>query len=97
VHLFDWVVSCVNNGIAGGANATKNNYIGLLDIFGFEVFKFNSFEQLCINFTNERLQQYFLQSVFRAEEEEHGREGVPLTKVEIQVSDALLSRGSDAP
>ena len=64
--------------------ASKLPYIGLLDIFGFEVFKFNSFEQLCINFTNEKLQQFFLQSVFRAEEEEHAREGVPLSKVEFQ-------------
>ena len=84
VHAFDWVVGGINNSISGGSGALNHAYIGLLDIFGFEVFKFNSFEQLCINFTNEKLQQYFLQQVFKAEEEEHAREQVALTKVEIQ-------------
>ena len=84
VHVFDWVVSCINRSIAGSEQAPSLTYIGLLDIFGFEVFKFNSFEQLCINFTNEKLQQFFLQSVFRAEQDEHAKEAVELSKIEIQ-------------
>ena len=52
-------------------------FIGLLDMFGFECFDVNSFEQLCINLANERLQGYFQQCVFRAEEEVHRLEGVP--------------------
>ena len=61
VHIFDWVVRAINSSIKGADNAqTDLPYIGLLDIFGFEVFAFNSFEQLCINFTNEKLQQFFL-------------------------------------
>ena len=59
-------------------------YIGLLDIFGFERFEHNSFEQLCINFTNEKLQQFFLTCVFKAEEEIHKAEGVKFVAVEFQ-------------
>ena len=85
VHIFDWVVRAINSSIKGADNAqTDLPYIGLLDIFGFEVFAFNSFEQLCINFTNEKLQQFFLMAVFNAEAEEHDKEGVPLSKVEYQ-------------
>ena len=84
MHVFDWVVSGINSSIAGSDGSSKLQYIGLLDIFGFEVFKYNSFEQLCINFTNEKLQQFFLQAVFRAEEEEHANQGVALSKIEIQ-------------
>ena len=63
VHLFDWVVSKVNAHIAGTERASELPYVGLLDIFGFENFKHNSFEQLCINFANEKLQQFFLTCV----------------------------------
>ena len=74
VRIFDWVVGRVNESIAGAVGALSKPYIGLLDIFGFEDFKFNSFEQLCINLTNEKLQQFFLRSVFNSEKEEHARE-----------------------
>ena len=62
---FDWLVQRVNASIGTGKGKLS---IGILDIFGFEIFKKNSFEQLCINFTNEKLQQLFNQSTFTKEE-----------------------------
>jgi myosin heavy subunit len=55
----------------------SRRYIGLLDVYGFEWFEVNSFEQLCINFANEKLQQFFLVTVFESEKEAYKAEGVP--------------------
>jgi len=63
-HLFDWLVERTNKAMLGNdalsaASAMSGHFIGILDIFGFEIFKSNSSEQLCINFCNEKLQQHF--------------------------------------
>ena len=55
----------------------SNQYIGLLDVYGFEFFEINSFEQLCINFANEKLQQFFLTTVFENEAATYKEEGIP--------------------
>ena len=52
-----------------------------LDIFGFEVFETNGFEQLCINFTNERLQQHFMNALVKLQQEDYKREGVPCAHI----------------
>ena len=59
----------------------SRRYIGLLDVYGFEWFEVNSFEQLCINFANEKLQQFFLATVFESEEQQYKDEGVPWSPI----------------
>uniref|UniRef100_A0A7N0SYH6 Uncharacterized protein n=1 Tax=Kalanchoe fedtschenkoi TaxID=63787 RepID=A0A7N0SYH6_KALFE len=73
-RLFDWLVSKINFSI--GQDPTAKTLIGVLDIYGFESFKINSFEQFCINLTNEKLQQHFNQHVFKSEQEEYTKEQI---------------------
>ncbi|KAK9282815.1 hypothetical protein L1049_011037 [Liquidambar formosana] len=80
-RLFDWIVDKINNSIGQDPNAAS--LIGVLDIYGFESFKINSFEQLCINLTNEKLQQHFNQHVFKMEQEEYTREEINWSYVEF--------------
>nr|CAB3498219.1 unnamed protein product [Digitaria exilis] len=75
------IVDKINNSIGQDPDAT--NIIGVLDIYGFESFKINSFEQLCINLTNEKLQQHFNQHVFKMEQEEYTREEIDWSYVEF--------------
>ncbi|XP_044981103.1 myosin-5-like isoform X2 [Hordeum vulgare subsp. vulgare] len=80
-RLFDWLVNRLNASI--GQDAHSARLIGVLDIYGFESFKTNSFEQLCINFTNEKLQQHFNQNVFKMEQEEYNRENIDWSYIEF--------------
>lgn len=74
-RVFQMIVAEVNKGICG-KDIIYDRYIGLLDIFGFEIFDKNSFEQICINYTNERLQDLFNNHIFRLEQAEYLKEGV---------------------
>lgn len=78
-NLFDWIVERVNQSLK--ARVPTSNSIGILDIYGFEIFEKNSFEQLCINYVNEKLQQIFIQLTLKAEQEEYAREQIKWTPI----------------
>ena len=80
--LFDYLVKRVNESLH--SDAAQTGSIGVLDIFGFEVFRYNSFEQLCINYANERLQLFFDACVFGEELRTYEREGVPFAHVQFE-------------
>ncbi|KAL5542469.1 hypothetical protein UlMin_010179 [Ulmus minor] len=80
-RLFDWLVNKINNSI--GQDPDSKYLIGVLDIYGFESFKTNSFEQFCINLTNEKLQQHFNQHVFKMEQEEYTKEEIDWSYIEF--------------
>lgn len=78
--LFEWLVERINQSIdiidndVLSQNQENELFIGILDIFGFEVFEYNSFEQLCINYANEKLQEFFNQFIFKIEKAEYLQE-----------------------
>ena len=78
-NLFDWIVERVN--VSLKTRGATSNSIGILDIYGFEIFEKNSFEQLCINYVNEKLQQIFIQLTLKAEQEEYAREQIQWTPI----------------
>ncbi|XP_056134161.1 unconventional myosin-Va [Lampris incognitus] len=79
--LFNWIVEHVNKALV--TNVEQNSFIGVLDIYGFETFDINSFEQFCINYANEKLQQQFNMHVFKLEQEEYMREQIPWTLIDF--------------
>jgi len=81
-RMFLWVVDKINQSLQV---VEKDNFIGILDIAGFEIFEYNSFEQLCINFTNERLQQFFNNHMFNLEQAEYKREKIEWTMINFGI------------
>lgn len=82
-RLFTWIVGRINDTIEirNKREHGKCTVIGVLDIYGFEVFDTNSFEQLNINYCNEKLQQLFIELVLQEEQEEYRREGIEWEEV----------------
>ncbi|WCJ38180.1 myosin 2 [Euphorbia peplus] len=87
-RLFDWLVENINNSI--GQDPESKSLIGVLDIYGFESFKTNSFEQFCINLTNEKLQQHFNQHVFKMEQEEYTKEEIEWSYIDFVDNQDIL-------
>ncbi|KAH7476393.1 hypothetical protein PRIC1_000399 [Phytophthora ramorum] len=88
-NVFDWLVTTINQSLADDANMA--NHVGVLDIFGFEHFKHNSFEQFCINYANEKLQQKFTQDVFKTVQIEYEEEGIVWDHIEYADNQDVLS------
>ncbi|CCI45955.1 unnamed protein product [Albugo candida] len=82
-YLFEWLIKRVNNSTRALKPKQVTNKICILDIFGFEHFENNSFEQLCINFANEKLQQKFTNDVFKNIQVEYQEEGIQWTVVDF--------------
>ena len=87
-NLFDWLVEKINNALVLKGSESEMKFIGVLDIFGFEIFQENAFEQLCINYANEKLQQHFTHYLIGAEQEMYKSEGISWEG--IQYSDNKL-------
>merc|ERR1712212_1389955 len=81
-RLFMWLVDLCNRTLID-STMKKVNFIGVLDIAGFEIFEFNTFEQICIDFCNEKLQQFFNHHMFVLEQEEYVREGIEWEMVDF--------------
>ena len=81
-RLFRYLVDMCNSTLID-PTMKKVNFIGVLDIAGFEIFEFNTFEQICINFVNEKLQQFFNHHMFVLEQEEYTREGITWVSVDF--------------
>lgn len=75
-RVFNWVVECVNKAMQPTNKTKENVLIGILDVYGFEIFDNNSFEQFCINYVNEKLQQLFIELTLRGEQEEYKSENI---------------------
>uniref|UniRef100_A0A7M4F7G0 Myosin VC n=1 Tax=Crocodylus porosus TaxID=8502 RepID=A0A7M4F7G0_CROPO len=80
-HLFDYIVERINQALQ--FTGKQHTFIGVLDIYGFETFDVNSFEQFCINYANEKLQQQFNLHVFKLEQEEYMKEDIPWTLIDF--------------
>ncbi|CAA0823240.1 Myosin-11 [Striga hermonthica] len=87
-RLFDWLVDKINSSI--GQDPHSKCLIGVLDIYGFESFESNSFEQFCINYTNEKLQQHFNQHIFKMEQEEYMKEDINWSYIEYVDNQDIL-------
>ncbi|XP_041853261.1 unconventional myosin-IXAa-like isoform X1 [Melanotaenia boesemani] len=98
--LFDWIVFRTNHALLNNKDLEQNSKIlsiGVLDIFGFEDYENNSFEQFCINFANERLQHYFNQHIFKLEQEEYRAEGITWHNIEYIDNSSCLNLISKKP
>lgn len=91
-RLFQEVVSLINESLGSktAPKSSKKRYIGVLDIYGFEIFKHNSFEQFSINYANEKLQQHFVKYTFKTEEKIYEEDGIDFEKIKYKDNILIL-------
>uniref|UniRef100_A0A8C3SX61 Unconventional myosin-XIX n=1 Tax=Chelydra serpentina TaxID=8475 RepID=A0A8C3SX61_CHESE len=94
--LFDWLVSVINGSIYADS-LVWTNFIGLLDVYGFESFPDNNLEQLCINYANEKLQQHFVAHYLKAQQEEYVAEGIEWSFINYQDNQSCLDLIEGSP
>ncbi|XP_029304565.1 unconventional myosin-XIX isoform X2 [Cottoperca gobio] len=95
-QLFEWLVTFINNSICADKSIWCN-FIGVLDVYGFERFQINNLEQLCINYANEKLQQHFVAHYLRAQQEEYVSEGLRWSFVKYQDNQSCLDLLEGSP
>ncbi|KAG7378726.1 hypothetical protein PHYPSEUDO_009725 [Phytophthora pseudosyringae] len=88
-NVFDWLVEMINSSLQN--DKKMRHQVGILDIFGFEHFKHNSFEQFCINYANEKLQQKFTQDVFKTVQIEYEAEGIVWSHIDFADNQNVIS------
>jgi myosin heavy subunit len=94
-RMFDWIVKRINDNINNASQAKYN--IGVLDIYGFESFEVNSFEQFCINFANEKLQQQYNQHIFKLSQQEYIREKINWSMLQFNDNQSCLDLIENSP
>ncbi|CAD7970485.1 unnamed protein product [Amoebophrya sp. A25] len=90
-RLFHLICEQINKSVHGGESQKRAKHIGILDIYGFECLQVNSFEQVCINLANERLQQFFVEKVLTAEQVLYAKEGLPWEDVTLPDAGPVLN------
>uniref|UniRef100_A0A671L3P0 Unconventional myosin-XIX-like n=1 Tax=Sinocyclocheilus anshuiensis TaxID=1608454 RepID=A0A671L3P0_9TELE len=95
-QLFDWLVTFINNSMCADRSMWCN-FIGLLDVYGFECFLLNNLEQLCINYANEKLQQHFVAHYLKAQQEEYVTEGLQWSFIRYQDNQGCLDLIEGSP
>ncbi|XP_072266329.1 unconventional myosin-XIX [Pyxicephalus adspersus] len=95
-RLFDWLVTVINESICADSTIWSN-FIGLLDVYGFESFPQNNLEQLCINYANEKLQQHFVTHYLKVQQDEYAAEGLEWSFISYQDNQGCVDLMEGSP